>query len=320
MTCLLFSTDKINSKSLTRKNKFVPPEGKILLIIGQDINTIDAYVSSIGILPGGFMAYTSIQEMDGIYSPVDYGAGTQHFQYLTDRYPNAVIQIGLYMVGALEGIIKGLYDKNIDKLGKWIKKAKRPIYLRIGYEFDGPHNHYEPNKYIKAYRYIVDRLRMNNVDNVAYIWHSYAGYISRPIMDWYPGDEYVDWFAISYFHHKTKYMDSMVQLALEHNKPLMIAESTPCGIGTHYANYAWERWFQPFFNFIIEKNVKAICYINSNWEEQPMWKGQGWKDARIQANKSIKKRWLEEIKKERYLQASPELYKTLDYHFRNYKE
>ena len=305
----------INVHLLSTKQmpKFSLPQGKVLFIVGQDRDTIDAYVNSINITPGGFMVYTSIQNMDGLYSPVDYGGGVQHFQDLVDRYPNTVIQIGLYMVGALDGVIEGLYDMNVGKLAEWIKKTDRPVYLRIGYEFDGSHNSYEPDKYVKAYRYIVDKLRKGGVDNVAYVWHSCACYTPRPIMDWYPGDRYVDWFAISYFNRRTKYMDIMAQLAAKHNKPLMIAESTPCGIGTYYADYAWDRWFRPFFDFVIEKDVKVVCYINSNWEAQQMWKGQGWQDARVQANEIIKKRWLNEINKERYLQSSPNLYEILGY-------
>jgi len=317
MICSLFSVGAVGSKSVARKNKFVPPEGKILLIIGQDVNTIDTYVVDAGVIPGGFMVYTSVQNMEGIYSPVDYGAGVGHFQYLIDHYPNTVIQIGLYMVDALDGVIEGLYDENIDKLGEWIKKADRPVYLRIGYEFDGPHNHYEPSKYVKAYRYIVDRLKANGVNNVAYVWHAHSHSLRSPIEKWYPGDEYVDWIGISYFSQHYNYMMPVIEFAKQHHKSVIIAETTPQGIGTTFGEGSWKRWFQLFFNFIAEKNIRAICYINSNWEEQPMWKGQGWGDARIQANKIIKKRWLDEIGKEKYLQASPGLYKILGYHSGN---
>lgn len=310
---MLFCTADLCSEPFESTNKFIPHEGKILFMIGQDKDTIDAYIEDIGIIPAGFMMYISIQEMESLYSSVDYGSGSQYFQYLVDNYPDTVMQIGLYMVGALEGVVDGSCDENIDKLGKWIKKTDRPVYLRIGYEFDFPENNYEPAKYIKAYKYIVNRFRQNNVQNVDYVWHSYASYISRSVLDWYPGDEYVDWFAISYFNGRTKYMDSMAQLSEEHNKPMMIAEATPRGVGTYYGEYALDKWFRPFFDFISEKNIKAVCYINSNWDEQPMWKGQGWGDARVQTNKIVKKAWLDEIKKEKYLHSSPELYKILGY-------
>ena len=44
-----------------------------------------------------------------------------------------------------------------------------------------------------------------------------------------------------------------------------------------------------------------------------MWKGQGWKDSRVETNPLIKKRWLEEIQKEKYLKSSPDLYSLLGF-------
>jgi hypothetical protein len=93
----------------------------------------------------------------------------------------------------------------------------------------------------------------------------------------------------------------------------MIAESTPSGIGTTYGDYALKNWYEPFFKFIDTNNVKAICYINCDWEALPMWKGQGWKDSRVEANPLIKERWLEEVQKEKYLKSSSELYSLLGF-------
>ncbi|MCK5393576.1 MAG: hypothetical protein KAI91_04500 [Candidatus Omnitrophica bacterium] len=44
-----------------------------------------------------------------------------------------------------------------------------------------------------------------------------------------------------------------------------------------------------------------------------MWKGQGWKDARVEANKKIKNWWTTEIKKAKYIHSSENLYKLLNY-------
>ncbi|MBL7068594.1 MAG: hypothetical protein ISS34_01875 [Candidatus Omnitrophica bacterium] len=293
-------------RAAAQEGKFMPPEGKVLFFVGQDIDTIDAYIGSTGITPAGLMAYTSIQRMEGISEPVDDGAGIHHLEYLVKKYPDTVIQIGLYMVGALDGVLEGHGDQSIDFLGKWMKEFGRPVYLRIGYEFDYPGNGYESGRYKEAYRYIVDRLRKNGIENVAYVWHSYAFKTERPVMDWYPGDEYVDWFGISFFGRRNKYMDYMAELARERNKPLMIAESAPHGIGTADAG-AWAGWFQEFFDFISERKVKAVCYINANWDGQKMWREEGWGDSRIQANEAIKRQWLREIKKEKYLHSSADL-------------
>jgi len=196
--CIACASGKVFADSNGKAAEFVPPEGKILLIIGQHKDAIDTYVKELEHTPAGIMVYTSVQLAEGIYDAFDHGGGAQHLQYEVEKYPDTVMQVGLYMVDVLDAIIEGKYDNNIKKIGKWIKKANRPVYLRIGYEFDGPHNHYDPELYVKAYRYIVEKFRRSGVNNVAYVWHSYANYTKRPVMDWYPGDEYVDWVAVSY--------------------------------------------------------------------------------------------------------------------------
>jgi len=311
--CILLPIGEVFSDSNRNNVLFVPPEGKTLLIVGQHKEAIDTYIKELGHVPAGFIVYTSVQQAEGIYEAFDHGGGAQHLQYEVKKYPNTVIQVGLFMVDVLEPIIDGTYDDNLQKIGTWIKNTNRPVYLRIGYEFDGPHNHYNPGPYIRAYRYIVEKFSAMGVRNVSYVWHSYAHYTKRPVMDWYPGDEYVDWVAISYFNPIQKYLDRIVKIAKEHNKPLMIAEATPCGIGVTYGDYALKNWYEPFFKFIDTNDVEAVSYINCDWEALPMWKGQGWKDSRVEANPLIKKRWLEEVQKEKYLKSSPDLYSLLGF-------
>ena len=155
------------------------------------------------------------------------------------------------------------------------------------------------------------------INNVSYVWHSYANYTKRPVIDWYPGDEYVDWVGISYFTNIKEGIERVVKLAKEKNKPLMIAEATPCGIGVTHDKYALKRWYKPFFKFIEDNEIKAISYINCDWEALPMWKGQGWKDSRVEVNPVIKKHWSEEVQKEKYLKSSPELFDILGFRPRN---
>lgn len=293
--------------------KFEPPEGKVLLFVGQDNKTINGYVKAAGIVPAGFMTYTSIQKLEGLDSEgPDYGSGTMHADRLSAEYKETCLQVGLYEVDALKDILSGKYNANIDRLAKWLKRSGRPVFLRIGYEFDGPHNRYNPKEYAAAYRYLVDRLRAAGVKNAAYVWHSYASNSSRSIAPWYPGDDYVDWVGISYFDQPRSLMSRALAFAREHGKPLMIAEATPRGSGVTHGQPSWNAWFRDFFRFSADHGVKAISYINSNWEEMPMWQGQGWGNARLQDNPLVLSLWLEEIKKEKYLNSSKGLLKSLE--------
>ena len=277
------------------KDLFLPENGKKWLLIGQDNKSVAEYMRAIKMVPDGFMVYTSIQEMQGLIEESDYGAGPQNFQELVGRYPKvSFLQVGLYMVGALEDVVQGKLDGNIDRLSDWIKKSDKKIFLRIGYEFDLPENHYEPALYVKAWRHIVERMDRNQVKNVVYVWHSYAA-SSRKIEPWYPGDDVVDWCALSYFYAGAKNAQ-ILEFAKIHQKPLMIAEATPRGMNSSKNPDIWSAWYQDFFDFIEDKNVQAICYINANWDDQPMWKNQNWGDSRIQTNPKLKKKWLSKIK------------------------
>jgi len=287
---------------------FIPKEGK-LLIIGQQKDSIEGYIQNIGIVPGGLMFYTSIQNMDGLDRPANHGAGILYAQYFINRYPNTVIQLALYMVGALDNTLNGKYDQNILKLANWMKSVNRPIYFRIGYEFDLPDNGYDPVKYQQAYRYIVDHLRSQGVTNVAYVWHSAC--LIQPngdFMDWYPGDDYVDWFAVSIFNPmQIANAKIMATFATAHFKPFMIAESTPAGL---VSTEAKKEWFRHYFDFIRDQDVKVVCYINSDWNSYPMFQSMDWGDAQIQDDPEIKDRWIKQIGNG-FLQSSPDLFDKL---------
>lgn len=299
--------------SAEKTAKFEPPQNKILLFVGQDNGTIEQYLDSIKIMPAGFMLYTSIQAMDGMYGKADYGAGIMFADKLINKYPNTMLQIGLYMVDALKDTYEGKYDNNIEKLSDWLNTIEIPVFLRIGYEFDGPHNHYDPEEYKKAYHYLVDKLKARNVTNVAFVWHSTA-YKLKPDLDiWYPGDDYVDWVGVTIFNQPKGGIDPVIAFAKSRNKPVMVAEGTPKSIGTIGGKASWNIWYKPFFDYVSKNNIKAISYINSDWDNLPMYKGQYWKDARVQSNKHIKTSWLEEINKEQYLQSSENLFKELEF-------
>jgi len=287
---------------------FIPTNGK-LLIIGEQEDSMDYYLATVGPVPGGFMFYTSIQLMDGLTSPSDHGGGINNAKYFIDTNPNTVVQLGLYMVGALQDIVKGGYDHNIIKLADWLKKINRPVYLRIGYEFDLPDNNYDPDAYKAAYRYIVDHLRAQGVNNVAYVWHS-ACLADSPdtFLTWYPGDNYVDWFGVSIFNPlQIAKAKTFLKVARLYHKPFMIAESTPAGC---VSTQAKREWFKHFFDFINEEGIKVVCYINCNWDTYPIFTSMNWGDSQVQDDQEILLRWRKQIKNG-FLQSSPDLFNKL---------
>ena len=308
------------------QTKFVPPAGKILLIVGQTLEDINEYTASFPNepVPGGWATGWGIPSTDGLANTVvtDYGDSFNH-QELVDRFPNTVLQSGLWMVG-MWGVAKdtadGVYDDVIRGFSTWAKTISSPIYLRIGYEFDGWHNELEPSEYVTAYRRFVDITREEGVNNVAFVWHSYAAppYKGYPLASWYPGDEYVDWVAVSLFGHlygpdPGPDANAVFDFAKAHKKPMMVAESGPI-LGILEGDLdSWDRWFVNYFSLAYERNIKAISFINTDFTRYPFLVEAGWQDARLQNNETVAKAWFMETAKDRYLKQSPQLFGQLGF-------
>ena len=321
--------------------KFTPRDGKQLFIIGQDNDTIHDYLSAVpDPKPAGFTSYTSLRELHGLNTPTDYGAGLVFLDDLVNFQQQSVISLGLYMVDFLDPTVSGTADENIDQLLDTLMEYDRPVFLRFGYEFDGSWNHYDPQLYKKAWIYFRTKMQQKGVDNVVMVWQS-AAYsegttLQKPIEDWYPGDEYVDWIGLSYFTQvgsDTPPLSNVLTFARHHNKPVMIAEATPQFYATGRLTYSttgqtfvtrsaetiWQEWYAPFFAFIYENKdvIRAVAYINTNWDSQPMWgppyQDGYWGDSRVQANDYILDQWLTELNKPTWLLASQDLYTRLGY-------
>ncbi len=303
---------------------FEPKDGKAIMIMGQDLGAVggfpkpnnDGYIDHIDIMPGGVTSYTSIPALNGLKELTNYGAGDVNAQAIVDnkKFDESVLVFGLSMVNQLKSIANGSHDEKIKELAMWIKEQERPVFLRIGYEFDGEWNRYEPELFVRTYRRIVNIFRNNYVENCATVWQSTGRFDSTFLLKYYPGDEYVDWVGYSHFGNLGQ---SMIDIGRAHNKPCMIAESTPIHLRTpgddKHGEEVWNAWFVPFFEHVHKNSdvIKAVAYINANWDVQPMWAGQDWGDSRVQSNTYIKKKWLEEITNGFWLNASPELFDTL---------
>lgn len=309
------------------KSKFVPPAGTTLLMMGQSVEAIDEYLEAFADrpIPGGWAAYWGIPEFKGVTEAHTNVVGsTNDHQMLVDTFPNTAVHSALWMVGTWD-IAKnagsGEYDGVIKQYSNWAKTIDRPIFLRIGYEFDGPHNALEPAEYVKAYRRIVDLMRSEGADNIAFVWHSYAAprYRNYPLTDWYPGDDYVDWFALSIFAHAYNSPDmgpqaaEMLALARDKKKPVMIAETNPISGIAEEGTEAWDSWFVNLFTFVYEKNIKAISFISEDWNRLSIEGLDGWGDARLMNNPVIADAWFAETNKDRYLKQSPQLFRLLGY-------
>ncbi|MEM1324128.1 MAG: glycosyl hydrolase [Bacteroidota bacterium] len=304
--------------------KFAPSDSLKLLIIGQDLAAVGGlptyqhgYLNHLpGPPPAGVTTYTSLPKLNGLRHFDSWGAGHVLARlYAQDTtFANCVIVIGLYLVGELEAIAAGKHNQAIRSFAAWVKEQQRPIMIRIGYEFEGEWNSYEPEAYKAAWRQIVHTFDAEQVRNAAYVWQS-AGMNVDNIADWYPGDEYVNWVAFSQFDGGNKMGQRMIRFAEAHDKPVMIAEATPkVDLTSGEGEAHWANWYQPLFDRLYANDrLKALAYINTDWDSQPMWKGQGWGDSRVQVNALVKERWIAEMAKSIWLKGEASLFSQLGY-------
>ena len=337
------------SSSEVKRQKFEPADGECILFVGQDLGAIgglegynDGYFDHFE-APGGFTMYTNFRPgdtsfgyiykgLDGLVSTDNWGSGdcNMQLQIMDDNFEHSALAIGLELVNHDSVTAYGERDKLILELGKWIKKlGDRPVFLRIGYEFDAPDwNHYDKEHYKKAFRRIRSMFDSLGIANVAYVWQSKGyGTSTEEFKEWYPGDEYVDWCGYSHFAAGAD--NAMIQFARLHDKPVFIAEATPmmleadqktfisCFLSDSLqAEFAWEHWFKGLFETINQNPdvVKAVSYISVNWPSQAMWENNAafrGIDSRVHVNPFIKERWKKEVGKNSYLKASPELFDYL---------
>lgn len=251
MTHLLYPLLYLCQIYIATANPCVPQDGLSYLVIGQDYDSISHYINYAPRNPSGFMSYISLFNLTnssrGLLNPIDYGSGIEWVFGLRNLIDQPVLQIGLYLVDTYLDVVKGVHDSDIETLGIFLTQLNTSVFLRVGYEFNSPENHYESAPYILAYQYIVDKINTLNPTNIAYVWHA-SGFQSRDSMqlsDWFPGSKYVDWCGLSLFQQPYDcitnssndsilncsmiYAANVAEFCSAYNKPVMIAESTPIG-------------------------------------------------------------------------------------------
>ena len=223
------------------------------------------------------------------------------------------LQIGLNLTtgnddgsGAARVVATGAYDEAINAFVDSLGEFGVPSFVRIGYEFEGSWNGYTPEGFVSAFKYITDRIRERGLDDIATVWCAAggsAGFIAfEQLMQYYPGDEYVDWWGVDVFSPEeigTPWLGEFYDLAAQRRKPVMLGEVTPRFVGADKGWESWTRWFKPFFEMVrAHPEIKAISYINWDWVYWSDELGFGWhdwEDARLQRDEVVQALYVEEL-------------------------
>lgn len=336
--------------------KFEPPAGQRLLIVGQELAAIggfkrpcnDGYSDHFPQVPGGVTTYASLPWLLGLRHKIPLRAGPICAQCILNNplYQHSALAIGMCMVGEESNVASGKLDRRLAKLADWMREAKRPVFLRIGYEFDGSWNHYEPETYQSAFRRVVSILRDRGAANAATVWQAATSPVNgnrdHDLGAWYPGDDFVDWVGYSWFLEtplQYELTERLLEFGLARGKPAMVCEAAPQGydltqltrrnIGpgpdgaagencrVKEAAEIWAEWFEPFLTFHQnhQDTVRILAYINAHWDRQHMWgppyRNGYWGDSRLQAHPYIRAQWTGHVSNDGWLHASPELFRKL---------
>lgn len=280
------------------------PVSNVLHGAGQ-VNASDVESYSQAVAP-----YAPAIFMDYCGANSDGAAFARQLRKKLQAFPRyTAVQLGLCMTqdGKPEAhyeqaVAAGKYDSNLNALLTHLKKLDVPFYIRIGYECNGPWNGYQPETYKKAFQHVTQMIRASGL-NAATVWCPHPNKLQKA-MNYYPGDEWVDWWAVDVFSpDHINDCNPLIAEAHKHGKPMMIGESTPQGVGVLGGKASWDKWFGPYFDLIhANPGIKAFCYINWNWSEHPQWKD--WGDARLQACKETAELYKNEMARPLYLHGS----------------
>jgi len=230
---------------------------------------------------------------------------------------NYIPQIGLDFYSYIPGfdilnpkditdkLAEGNYDDRIKALAHLFIKMKTPAFLRPGYEFggNGQGRYASKQHWVRAWKKIFTIFKNEGAENVAFVWNTLD---AKDYLEYYPGDEYVDWWGINVFCNdadKSPFINDFVQEAAKHRKPVMIAESTPRYVGSVGGEVAWKKWYQPYFNLIHKyPHLKAFCYVNASWKNYP---DRSFKhDCRIQSNTFITSIYRQLLSNSKFINAN----------------
>ncbi len=314
---------------------FEPPDGRVYHGVGEATSkgAAEEYIAALGpeLEPLIEKRWVSIPGTRGV-----------NLDVLSDcleevRRDGRIIELSIAFQGVhgptdVEIAETSRFDSLINGLAEVVRPFQ-PLFVRPGFEFNGPWNGYTPVIYVAAYRKIVDRFRAAGVQEAAFIWcyepdapddfDAVRGGQSL----WYPGDEYVDWFGHDVFrvdHFDPRVPDirrgrrtprgkteRFLQMARRRGKPVFLSEAaawfvdiSPDDVDPDHSDGRrdWAGWFRIFFDWLAaHPEIKALCYLNEDWTRRrdPDQARRG--NARIDVNTYILERYREEMRRSRYI-------------------
>jgi hypothetical protein len=194
---------------------------------------------------------------------------------------------------SLDEIIAGAFDVDLRAWARAAQSFNSPILIEWGTEpngdwfaWDGKWNGSAvdgPERYIAAYRHILDLMRGEGANNLTWVWH--VNWYDEPERKWnafenyFPGNNYCDWVALSAYGPTTpftldgtesftfKMREAYPRLTkLVPGKPVIIAEF---GCDLHNRHVDVVQWTRSALEDLFSNHWPAIigfCWWNEGWQ------------------------------------------------------
>jgi len=156
-----------------------------------------------------------------------------------------------------------------------------PVWFRPANEMNGSWTNYsgDPVSYVRFWRRMYNIAEQIGVsDYNVFVWavsdvtYNSASQIKKDaeMIDYYPGDQYVDWIGASVYYHnvETGYVNSLLKEVemMSKNKPMMIAEGA---FRLQDETCDGQRWIREWFGVKeTHPNVRAIVWFNLRAETE----------------------------------------------------
>ncbi len=200
---------------------------------------------------------------------------------------------------SLQKIIAGEFDADLREWARDATQFGSPILIEWGTEPNGSWFSWNgkwnggagegPRRYIAAYRHIVDVMRAEGAANLQWVWH--VNWFDEPERKWnafenyFPGDNYCDWVALSAYGPTTPRMhDGTESFAFKMReayprltkiapgKPIIVAEF---GCDLHNRRVDVARWAKSALADLLSNRWPAVigfCWWNEGWQNDDIKK------------------------------------------------
>ncbi|UJH89725.1 hypothetical protein LZ575_11720 [Antarcticibacterium sp. 1MA-6-2] len=176
-------------------------------------------------------------------------------------------------------IAEGYFDVYIKEFIKKLGSYNRPVFLRFAHEFDNPQYPWSstgentPEDFKAAWRHLTSIIAAEGADKIVMVWNPWK---AESIVDYYPGDEYVDWIGLTALHYgplnddhlyysfESLYEPFRQEILNLTNKPVMLAE-----FGALNMDGTQDKWIQEAIESINNKfpEVSGIVLFNSAFDQ-----------------------------------------------------